>query len=149
MDGGSLESIRPYELPDMMVKARPSPDAIDGWQVSVVAKKVHAANRIVTEFMLAANEAMAMHGDTHGVLMPFRCQEMDEVLEAGIEATPGSVSKLAGHTVYFSIGNSIKSSVLALAWRTVHGVVVAWRTMQWHGFSLAWCTVHWHGCAVS
>ena len=94
----------------MMVKARPSPDAIDGWQVSVVAKKVHAANCIVTEFMLAANEAMAMYGDTHGVLMPFRCQEMDEVLEAGIEATPGSVSKLAGHTVYFSIGNSIKSS---------------------------------------
>ena len=88
MDGGSLESIRPYELPDMMVKARPSPDAIDGWQVSVVAKKVHAANRIVTEFMLAANEAIAMHGDTHGVLMPFCCQEMDKVLEADIEVTP-------------------------------------------------------------
>ena len=63
----------------MMVKARPSPDAINGWQVSVVAKKVHAANRIVTEFMLAANEAMAMYGDMHGVPMPFRCQEMVEV----------------------------------------------------------------------
>mmetsp|Transcript_16022 Transcript_16022/g.26076 ORF Transcript_16022/g.26076 Transcript_16022/m.26076 type:complete len:821 (+) Transcript_16022:217-2679(+) len=88
MDGGSLESIGPYELPDMMVKARPSPDAIDGWEVSVVAKKVHAANRIVTEFMLAANEAMAMYGDTQGVPMPFRCQEMDDVSQDDIEATP-------------------------------------------------------------
>jgi len=87
-DGGSLESIGPYELPDMSVKARPSADALDGWEVEIVAVERYAASRIVTELMLAANEAVAMYGDTHGVPMPFRCQEVQGVSDAEIDATP-------------------------------------------------------------
>eukprot|EP00978_Attheya_sp_CCMP212_P026130 scaffold85289_cov59-Attheya_sp.AAC.1 len=87
-DGGSLESIGPYELPDMSVKARPSADAPDGWKVEIVARERYAASRIVTELMLAANEAVAMYGDTHGVPMPFRCQEVQGVSDAEIDATP-------------------------------------------------------------
>mmetsp|Transcript_20693 Transcript_20693/g.44936 ORF Transcript_20693/g.44936 Transcript_20693/m.44936 type:complete len:806 (+) Transcript_20693:151-2568(+) len=88
VEGGSLESISPYELPDMTVKARPSPDGIDGWQVDIYASEQMAANRIVTELMLAANEAVALYGDTHGVPMPFRSQGMDELSDEEIEMTP-------------------------------------------------------------
>lgn len=88
IDGGSLESISPYELPDMSVKARPSPIGIDGWEVDICAKGLCAANRIVTELMLAANEAVARYGDTHGVPMPFRSQGMDELSDEEIEMTP-------------------------------------------------------------
>jgi exoribonuclease-2 len=87
-DGGSLESIGPYELPDMQVKARPSVDEPDGWAVNVVARERYTASRIVTELMLAANEAIAMYGEANGIPMPYRCQEMDEVSEEEIESTP-------------------------------------------------------------
>jgi len=88
IDGGSLESISPYELPDMTIKARPSPDGIDGWQVDIYAKEQEKANRIVTELMLAANEAVALYGDTHGVPMPYRSQGMDLLSDDEIEMTP-------------------------------------------------------------
>jgi len=88
IDGGSLESIEPYELPDMTVKVRPSADAIDGWQVDVYAKELCAANRIVTELMLSANEAMALYGHKNGIPMAYRSQEMDDVSDAEIDATP-------------------------------------------------------------
>jgi len=88
IDGGSLESISPYELPDMTIKARPSPDGIDGWEVDIYAKERHTANRIVTELMLAANEAVALYGNTHGVPMPFRSQGMDALSDDEIEMTP-------------------------------------------------------------
>ena len=88
VDGGSLESISPYELPDMNVKATPSVDGIDGWQVDIYAKEQKAANSIVTELMLAANEAVALYGDKHGVPMPFRSQGMDELSDEEIEMTP-------------------------------------------------------------
>ena len=87
-DGGSLESIGPYELPDMFVKAQPSPDEPDGWGVEIFARERFAASRIVTELMLAANEAIATYGEVNGVPMPFRCQEMDEVSDLEIDATP-------------------------------------------------------------
>ena len=87
-DGGSLESIGPYELPDMEVKARPSADEADGWAVGIVARERYAASRIVTELMLAANEAIAMCGEANGIPMPYRCQEMDGVSDEEIEATP-------------------------------------------------------------
>ncbi|OEU19375.1 RNB-domain-containing protein [Fragilariopsis cylindrus CCMP1102] len=88
IDGGSLESISPYELPDLTIKARPSPDGIDGWEVDIYAKERRAANRIVTELMLAANEAVALYGDAHGVPMPFRSQRMDALSDDEIEMTP-------------------------------------------------------------
>jgi len=88
MDGGSSESISSYELPDMTVKATQSADAIDGWEIDIYAKNVFAANRIVTECALAANEAMACYGMTHGIPLPFRGQEMDEVSDDEINMTP-------------------------------------------------------------
>jgi exoribonuclease-2 len=88
IDGGSLESISSYELPDMTIKARPSPDAIDGWKIDIYAKEREAANRIVTELMLAANEAVALYGDSHGIPMPFRSQSMDELSSEEIELIP-------------------------------------------------------------
>ena len=88
IDGGSMASISPYELPDMTVKAMQSAKAIDGWQVDVYAKNVFAANRIVTECALAANEAMALYGMTHGVPLPFRGQEMDAISDDEINMTP-------------------------------------------------------------
>lgn len=88
IDGGSLESISPYELPDMTVKATQSAEAIDGWQIDIYAKNVFAANRIVTECALAANEAMALYGMSHGVPFPFRGQEMDAISDDEINMTP-------------------------------------------------------------
>jgi len=88
IDGGSMESISPYELPDMTVKATQSAEAIDGWLVDVYAKNVFAANRIVTECALLANEAMALYGMTHGVPLPFRGQEMDAISDDEINMTP-------------------------------------------------------------
>lgn len=88
IDGGSLESISRYDLPDMTVKARKSPDGIDGWKVDIYAKELCAANRIVTELMLAANEAVALYGDSHGVPMAFRSQNMDELSTDDIERIP-------------------------------------------------------------
>ena len=88
IDGGSLESIGPYQLPDMTVKAKPSADANDGWQVEVFAKRNYLANKIVSEFMLAANEAVAKYGDLHGLPMPFRNQGMDSVSDSEIESLP-------------------------------------------------------------
>ena len=87
-NGGSLESISSYELPDMSVKARPAADAPDGWEVEIVAVERYVASRIVTELMLAANEAVAMYGDTHGVPMPYRCQEVQGISDAEIDGTP-------------------------------------------------------------
>merc|ERR1712127_368722 len=72
----------------MMVKARPSADAPDGWHVDASAKPNFAANRIVTECALAANEAVGLYGTRHGVPMPFRGQEMGDVSDAEIESTP-------------------------------------------------------------
>ena len=87
-DGGSLESIGPYELPDMQVKARPSTDEPDGWAVDIVARERYTASRIVTELMLAANEAIAMFGEANAIPMPYRCQDMDDVSDEEIESTP-------------------------------------------------------------
>lgn len=87
-DGGSLESIGPYELPDMLVKAWPSPDEQDGWGVEIIARERYAASRIVTELMLAANEAIALYGEANDVPMPFRCQEMEEVSDLELSSTP-------------------------------------------------------------
>lgn len=87
-DGGSLESIGPYELPDMQVKARPSADEPDGWAVDIVARERYTASRIVTELMLAANEAIAMFGEANAIPMPYRCQDMDDVSDEEIESTP-------------------------------------------------------------
>jgi exoribonuclease-2 len=86
--GGSLESIGPYELPDMSVKAWPSPDEPDGWGVSVVARERHTASRIVTELMLLANEAIAAYGDVNGVPMAFRSQETEEITDLELDCTP-------------------------------------------------------------
>lgn len=86
--GGSLESIGPYELPDMAIKAWTSPDEADGWGVSVCARERHLASRVVTELMLLANEAIATYGSTNGVPMPFRSQEVDGVSDVDIESTP-------------------------------------------------------------
>jgi exoribonuclease-2 len=86
--GGSLESIGPYEFPDMRIKARPSPDEPDGWGVSVVAKERYAASRLVTELMLLANEAIATYGDANGVPMAFRSQETEEITDLELDSTP-------------------------------------------------------------
>ena len=87
MNGGSLESIAPEDFPDMIIKATRS-DGNDGWHVDVKTKKNAAADRIVTELMLAANEAVARYGVAKEVPLPFRCQEMDDVSEAEIAVTP-------------------------------------------------------------
>jgi exoribonuclease-2 len=87
-EGGSLESIGPYELPDMSVKAWPSPDEPDGWGVGIVAIERYAASRIVTELMLLANEAVATYGDANGIPMPFRSQEMTEISDLELDGTP-------------------------------------------------------------
>jgi exoribonuclease-2 len=86
--GGSLESIGPYELPDMSVKAWPSPDEPDGWGVSVMARELYTASRIITELMLLANEAIATYGDTHGVAMAFRSQDTQEITGLELDCTP-------------------------------------------------------------
>jgi exoribonuclease-2 len=86
--GGSLESIGPYELPDMSVKAWPSSDEPDGWGVSVMARERHTASRIVTELMLLANEAIATYGYTNDVPMAFRSQEREEIDDLELDCTP-------------------------------------------------------------
>jgi hypothetical protein len=87
-DGGSLESIGPYEMPDMSVKAWPSPDEPDGWGVAIGARERYAASRIVTELMLLANEAIATYGDANGIAMPFRSQETTEISDLELAGTP-------------------------------------------------------------
>jgi len=105
--GGSLESIGDYELPDMSVKASPTPsvedsdnttnddgtnnkkgEGDDGWEVTIIARKRFAASRIVTELMLLANEAIATYGNTHAIPLPYRSQTTFPVSEETIEATP-------------------------------------------------------------
>jgi exoribonuclease-2 len=86
--GGSLESIGPYELPDMSIKAWLSPDEPDGWGVSVMARERYTASRIVTELMLLANEAIAAYGDANGVPMAFRSQETEEITDLELDCTP-------------------------------------------------------------
>jgi exoribonuclease-2 len=86
--GGSLESIGPYELPDMTVKAWPSSDEPDGWGVSVMARERYGASRVVTELMLLANEAIAAYGDANGVPMAFRSQETQEITDLELDCTP-------------------------------------------------------------
>ena len=88
VDGGSLESISSYELPDMNIKARKSPDDTEGWKVDIYAKGLCDANRIVTELMLAANEAVALYGDNNNIPMPYRSQSMDELSTEEIESIP-------------------------------------------------------------
>jgi exoribonuclease-2 len=86
--GGSLESIGAYDLPDMSIKAWPSPDEPDGWGVSVVAKERFVASRIVTELMLLANEAIATYGDANDVPTAFRSQETQEITDLELDSTP-------------------------------------------------------------
>lgn len=95
--GGSLESVGDYELPDMSVKAYPTPPGEedttnntggDGWEVAITARKRFTASRIVTELMLLANEAIATYGNIHSIPLPYRSQTTFPVSDETIDATP-------------------------------------------------------------
>jgi exoribonuclease-2 len=87
-DGGSLESIGPYELPDMIVKVWSSPDEVDGYGVAIECRERYAASQLVTELMLLANEAIAMYGVANDIPMPFRSQDVQEVTDLELDCTP-------------------------------------------------------------
>ena len=94
-EGGSLESIGDYDLPDMSVKAtatndddKNSSNNNDGWKVSVTARKRFTASRIVTELMLLANEAIAMFGRNNDIPLPYRSQVIFPPSDEEVDATP-------------------------------------------------------------
>ena len=113
IEGQSMESLAPRNLPDMQVKARRLGEAAaegaeeapfeDGWSVMVRPEGGDSvtgeARLIVTEAMVVCSEAAARYGMEADLPLPFRGQCMKPVDEEALKAVPDGPCR-----TWFAIG---------------------------------------------